>query len=454
MIIRILNPDISQNEKTYLSADVSAGNTSLSVQNNEGITAADYFVVGIMGTEQTELVTVSSVSGSTTVVTSALKFPHSIDAPLTFIKYNQIFLYSATSKTGTYTLVGSAVTIEVDQEFTEIEDTAGTSSTWYKIRYRNATTAEFSDYSDVVEGTGYEDNSVLAIMDRIYIIGNDPERKALPEDDMLIILNDGYRKLISRVMQDNHKFYLKKGYVDVVNSYDTGTVSVTDGSPTVTGVSTVWTSAMVGRVIQFGNEGYSYDIDAASATSITLSQNYNGGGSDLSSSSYIIYQNKYDIYDDSDDTVVDDLKKIEMVVNEDGGEVLPFDLHRNLNGYYLERSGDNLKFCLNYKSDTTLNGGKWTVWYLYQPPKLDSMADVPELPLGFDSVLQAYGLQRLYERMGDSTKARIYEGQFIQDANSMIRYGSHRTNKPKSFRLPSRYSSKIEEEPLDNWTTD
>lgn len=454
MIIKISNPDIGQNQKTYLATDISTGDTSLTVQNNQGFTANDYIVVGNMGTEQAEIRKIASVSGHTTIVVDAIDFPHSIDTPITFIKYNRIAAYYSTSKGGTYyALAASPYDITVDQEFTEIEDVNGTSSTWYQIRFYNG--SAYSDYSDPIQGVGYTDDSVRAIMDRIYIIGNDPEHKALNEDDMIVILNDGYRKLVSRVMKDNHKFYLKGGYVDVVNSYDTGTISITDGSATVTGVGTTWTSAMVGRSIQFGNEGYSYEILArVSGTQLTLSQNYNGSGSNLSNSTYIIYRDKYDIYDDSDDTIVDDLKKIEMVVDEDGGEIMPFDMHRNPNGYYLERSGDNFQFCLNYVTDTTLAGGRWTIWYLYQPPKLDSMADVPELPLGFDSVLQAYGLQRLYERMGDSTKARIYENQFIQDANSMIRYGSHRTNKPKSFRLPSRHSSKVEEEPLDSWTTD
>jgi len=458
MIVRISNPSIDLNEKTYLSADVASSATSLTVQNNEGFATNDYVVVGAMGAEQTELRKISSVSGNTTIVVDALNFPHSIDTTVTFIKYNQIFIYSATSQSGSYAQVGSAVSIEVDQDFTEIEDTSGLSTTWYKIRYKNATTAEFSDYSDPIQGTGYEDNSVRAIMDRIYIIGNDPDRKIISEDDMMLVLNDGYRKATSRVMQDNHKFYLKRGYVDVVNSYDTGTVSVTDGSATVTGVSTVFTSAMVGRKIRFEDEGFAYTISAyTSPTLITISQNYNGDGSNLSGSNYLIYEDQYVIYDDDDVTAVDDLRKVEMAVNEDGIEMLPFDIHRNPTGYYLKKSGTGLRLCLNYINDTTNAGGKWTVWYIYQPPRLDSMADVPELPLGFDNVLQSYGLQVLFERMGESTKALIYEKKFNEDLGNMIRRGTHRTNKSRYFRLPPYKRTELRDvfnEKIDEWQAD
>lgn len=51
-----------------------------------------------------------------------------------------------------------------------------------------------------------------------------------------------------------------------VNDYDTGTVSVSVEDTAVTGVGTSWTSSMVGRYIQFEDDGYWYEILAVTDT--------------------------------------------------------------------------------------------------------------------------------------------------------------------------------------------
>ena len=78
----------------------------------------------------------------------------------------------------------------------------------------------------------------------------------------------------------------------LVSTYIAGTVSINNGSPTVTGVGTTWTSSMVGEVVAFGTTDYAsasvlYPIlSVNSPTSITLGVNYSG--SNLSGSSYVI----------------------------------------------------------------------------------------------------------------------------------------------------------------------
>lgn len=71
--------------------------------------------------------------------------------------------------------------------------------------------------------------------------------------------------------------------------YNTGTVTVTRNSTTVTGSSTVWTSDMVGRQFRVATNTPIYTIQAFnSATSIELDTAF--GGSDASGQSYRIYQ--------------------------------------------------------------------------------------------------------------------------------------------------------------------
>ncbi len=82
--------------------------------------------------------------------------------------------------------------------------------------------------------------------------------------------------------------------------YETGTVSVTEGSATVTGSGTTFTSAMVGR--KFYCEDATYVILArVSATEITLSTVYAGDtGSGLT---YKIYQDEYSLASDVEDVI-------------------------------------------------------------------------------------------------------------------------------------------------------
>lgn len=65
-----------------------------------------------------------------------------------------------------------------------------------------------------------------------------------------------------------HMVYRQKDKDMSADDYTTGTIAATAGSLTVTGSATSWTSAMAGRFIEIN--GRWYEIDSASATSITL----------------------------------------------------------------------------------------------------------------------------------------------------------------------------------------
>lgn len=81
--------------------------------------------------------------------------------------------------------------------------------------------------------------------------------------------------------------YYNKNFIDLSqDNYTTGTVSVSAGSTSVTGSSTVWTSSMVGRYIKFDDEGIWYEITAVSNnTSLTIARE---AGTTISSGTYVI----------------------------------------------------------------------------------------------------------------------------------------------------------------------
>jgi len=440
MIIRVSNPDTSGNEETFLSSACAASATTLTVQNIEGFGIGNYIVVGKMGEEKTEIVRIhasTAPTGSTiTLVTGGVTFAHPVNTPITYIAFNQVALYRATSKGGSYSIVGSAVAIEADQLFTEISDSSGATTSYYKTRYYNSSTTEYSSYSDEIGGTGYTEDSLRKIIDKASLLANDKKHKIMSEDEKIDIVNDGYQEAINRLEKADHKRFLKKGYVDIKNSYETGTIAVNDGSTAVTGTSTVWVATWTGKKIVFADEGFPYEIASVdSGTGLTLTRAYNGAGSNLSGATYLIFQDEYDIYDESTGAEVVDFKKIEQVVDEDGNIINEFDLHRNEDGYFLKREGDNLKLCLNYHPDTSSDEGRWTVWYRYQPPKLDSMGDEPEFPHGYSSVLVSYLASKIEERKPGMGKATYYMGEFVANLGKMIGQSVPRTNEKQSFRI-------------------
>ncbi len=98
-------------------------------------------VIGRLGSEQTELVLISSITGSTITLDAQTSFAHKKGLEVQKILFNKRIFYTATTKTGIYSpLTGGTKTIEVDRpNGTFFEDAAGTSSTWYKATYYNST---------------------------------------------------------------------------------------------------------------------------------------------------------------------------------------------------------------------------------------------------------------------------------------------------------------------------
>ena len=83
----------------------------------------------------------------------------------------------------------------------------------------------------------------------------------------------------------------REGWLPLVPVYSDGTVALTRGSRTVTGTSTTFTSAMVGRKFLGPDNAYYKIAGYTSATVITLSQPYQGA--DDAAASYQIWKDEY-----------------------------------------------------------------------------------------------------------------------------------------------------------------
>jgi len=97
-------------------------------------------------------------------------------------------------------------------------------------------------------------------------------------------------------------FMESSGTLVSVEAYNTGTVSVTNGSADITGDTTVWTDAMTGRKICIDGGTVEYTFTYVNGTSGTLDRNYEGEtGSGLA---YIIAQDVYPLASDFGEMLV------------------------------------------------------------------------------------------------------------------------------------------------------
>lgn len=140
--LSIQNFSVSGFQQTYLTAALAVGDTALTVYNNLGFdsdtVANNYIVIGTIGTEEAEVLKITSIAtGVTITASSACVKAHKINEPVHLLKANQIRLYSSTTETGTFTEL-SKITMQYDEPHTYYNDTAGTATTWYKIVYYNA----------------------------------------------------------------------------------------------------------------------------------------------------------------------------------------------------------------------------------------------------------------------------------------------------------------------------
>ena len=115
------------------------------------------------------------------------------------------------------------------------------------------------------------------------------------------LVNSSIQIALNRVFQyHDFPYYIQdKGVIKTANDYSTGTVAMTNGLTTVAGTLTVWTSAMAGRKIRFGNDTAFYRIKSITdGTNLVLEQPYQGT-TDIDAT-YEIYQDEYRLSPDVD----------------------------------------------------------------------------------------------------------------------------------------------------------
>lgn len=192
-------PEIFEDQRSYLDADVASGASTLSA-NGLNFATSQYIVIGQPGNLKTEIVQIhasTTPTGTLITLVSATSFAHNRGDVIRFIPYNQITPSRSTDSGSNFSAL-SAVNIRADSTETYLQRTADASTDVYKFQFSNSTSGLLSAYSDQVVASGYGDNTVWSVKKRA--LDQLGERKSDLIDDQF--LNDAIMEARRTLDQD------------------------------------------------------------------------------------------------------------------------------------------------------------------------------------------------------------------------------------------------------------
>ena len=201
-----------ENQQTSsLSDKVFAAGTSIPVLNAVGLATNDFILIGVLGSETAELQKISSVSGNTINLVSALTFDHPQDTVVTLFDYDQIIFYHSATVTGSLTALGAAQTIVPDNVYNFYNDTSNNTGYGW-VRFTNSVTALTSSLSNAVPYAGWADNSVKMMFDTFYTQISNREKKLIKDADVYRWLNEAYVIARNRLNLSNREYTVPTPY--------------------------------------------------------------------------------------------------------------------------------------------------------------------------------------------------------------------------------------------------
>lgn len=155
-------------DKLITTADTAAATTSIPVVNSSGISANDFLLYGQLGTEYGEKVQ-AAASGQTPDATHVVlaspgtTLAHKQFEPFWLLFGDKVNVYRAANVDGnipadnTFSLLAT-VAINMNESYTQYNDSSGSNAYWYKFTYFNSVTNAESALADSItaRGGGYD----------------------------------------------------------------------------------------------------------------------------------------------------------------------------------------------------------------------------------------------------------------------------------------------------------
>lgn len=198
MLVTFNNPSIEGNQSTSLTQSVSASGTTIYVEDTSGFSANDYVVVGVLGAEKTEIKKLSTVASTTSFTIGAVSHDHPQGTPISLIYFNKIDIQYKTSAAGVATSIsGMPISLQVDRDGTLYNHTSGAPTYYYRARFFNEYTSQYSDWSSWFLASGPTRNTALYMTQQASKLARDPNNKVATFDEIVQFINDGQEMIES-----------------------------------------------------------------------------------------------------------------------------------------------------------------------------------------------------------------------------------------------------------------
>lgn len=230
--ILVSPPQLSDSNRTFLSADEASGQSELSVDNGLKFAVSQYVLLGAFGAEKSEIVQLHASTAPTATaltLTAADSFAHNRGDQIAFIPYNQVVIERSTDGGSSYSVL-TTLGIRADSSETYYNDTSGTSAYYYRARFKNSTDTTYSQYSDGIVATGFAENSAGAIIREALIgLGDNIDGQVITKEFLYSALNEGRQELDKAAGAGRWSFRTEFDYDagDVIPGHDRITVPST-----------------------------------------------------------------------------------------------------------------------------------------------------------------------------------------------------------------------------------
>jgi len=213
-------------EKSYLATTIAAGVTSITVANNDRFVTAQKIMIGEMGYERTEIVTLSgTITPGAAMTIGATLYSHDADTPVYVLKYDKVRFYrSTTGALGAYSQL-SEVTMDVDNSSLETvyDDAAGLTSYFYEVSFYGTFDSTETELSDPIPGTGYERKTVGFLLNEFFEEVSDTTQQNMSVAGAIALINEVNDDIISQSRRP-YRILKTSELLDVVG--DNGRVSL------------------------------------------------------------------------------------------------------------------------------------------------------------------------------------------------------------------------------------
>lgn len=219
MNIVAYNPDTTDLEKTYLSKSYASGVSSFLVKNTNHFAGGQKILIGQMGRERSEVLTVNGTGLTATNLrtTGNSSFPHDADDPIFILDYDKVCIYrSTTGQNGVYTLLAT-IDIDVDNadNATYYDDVNALETYWYKVSYYDSVNNEESNHTEHMAAAGYNRKQIGSVIPQVAKEVGDPEFIDVTIETWMAWMNDINDDLITQAKRP-YRFLKASKSIDVL----------------------------------------------------------------------------------------------------------------------------------------------------------------------------------------------------------------------------------------------